>query len=89
VTISDGTWTAGAIHHAVYTQDGTTATLYVDGTLIGSRTVTVLASNNGWDIGAGHSRTTFWNGPIAAAALYDTALPAGRVTAHYGALTGV
>lgn len=89
VTIVDGTWTAGAVHHGVLTHDGTTMRLYVDGVMVGSRAATVLASSNGWDIGAGHSRTTFWNGPIAAAALYPTVLSAERVATHHDALSGV
>jgi hypothetical protein len=86
-TVIDGTWIAGATHHVVYTYDGTTGRLYVDGVAAGTVTTAGGSSSNHWGIGVDTFRGGFWDGAIAGVALYNTALSAGRVAAHYEAFT--
>ena len=85
--IAYGPWVVGDTHHVVLTFDGTASRFYVDGTLAGFLTRSGFPSNDGWRIGGLSAGSGVrWNGSIAGAAIYDVALDAGRVTAHYESL---
>lgn len=85
-SVRDGQW-----HHAVATLDGSGMKLYLDGTLVGSRTDYTTGRNfdGVWRIGG--DRHTGWpanpsagylNGDIDQVAVYPYALGADRVAAH-------
>lgn len=79
--VDDGAW-----HHVVGTWDGTTMRLYVDGTLQGTNNIgahTLQTDANNLTIGATYSGIEYWNGWISEVALYNVALSAVRVQAHY------
>jgi hypothetical protein len=76
--------------HLVGTFDGATARLYVNGALAGTGTVTAYTPQaaNPLAIGQGQPGNGFWfPGAVDEAAVYDTALSAARVQAHYRAGT--
>ena len=70
--------------HVVATFDGTMLRLYLDGTqqAIGSSVIQLPVENNRFQIGEGNGFATF-SGSIDEVAIYDKALSAGRVNAHY------
>lgn len=86
--VADGLW-----HHVVVTQDATGVTLYVDGSAVAAAAWTSSQL-------AGYAETTalghcagdcaddqFFSGTLDEVAVYDTALSAERVTAHFDAAT--
>lgn len=81
---------AGALHHIVGVYDGSTGlTLYVDGTQVASGTVTARGTLTGVS-GTGHIGRRFdgtaqIDGRVYDLALYNGALSAGRVAAHWAA----
>lgn len=87
--IADGGW-----HHLAVTYGANTGTVYVDGTSVGTCSLTAPLGSGGHSplvLGAvyhsnfGNSFDRFFNGSIADAAIYPTALSATRITAHYNA----
>ncbi|MFJ7159803.1 LamG-like jellyroll fold domain-containing protein [Streptomyces sp. NPDC101118] len=93
-TVTDNTW-----HHAVLTSTGTSQTLYLDGTAVGTQTgpvdhsIKTFAylgagfSDAGWD-GAGTWSNRWFKGSMDEVAIYHRALDAGTVKAHHAARTG-
>jgi hypothetical protein len=87
--ISPGTVNDGAFHHVAVTYDGTTETVYLDGTVIGSRFFTQLgyASTYNYQLGTGYTggwpaaNNGWFNfaGIIDEASLYNRALAASEV----------
>lgn len=73
--------TVGSVHHLVGTYDGATVRLYVDGALVGqqNRTGAIDTNSNPFEI------ASTWNGSVDEVAVYNYALSATRVTAHYAA----
>ena len=78
---------ATSLQHVVYTREGTTATMYVDGTDVGSTTIDGSTSN--WDdtyllrlANAAEGSRTFL-GDICLVAVYGTALSATQVAGNY------
>ena len=79
-----------AWHHAVLTYTGGangTLTLYLDGSSIGTATITAAVLLGSCEFGraAGSASVTFLPGSVDAAAVYATALSSARVTAHWNA----
>jgi hypothetical protein len=79
-------------NHLVLTYDGTKASLYVNGTLVGTNT-TPYAPNTSRPlrIGAGATEgvgTYYFNGSLDEAALYDYPLSATQIAAHYNSGQG-
>ena len=72
----------GTIHHVVGTYDGSTQRIYVDGTERGPATTdSISVPTNGYPVRFGdHVR-----GRVDEVALYDRALPAATILAHYDA----
>jgi hypothetical protein len=70
--------------HVVATFDGAMLRLYLNGTqrAIGSSVVQLPVESNPFQIGEGNGFATF-SGSIDEVAIYDKALSAGRVNAHY------
>lgn len=72
------------------TRSGTTVTFYLNGTLVNTVTQTVTPATNTTTVSLG-SRTdhyTYFGGLMAYAAIYDAALSATRIAAHYSAGRG-
>jgi hypothetical protein len=74
--------------HLVGTYNGVTKSFYVNGTLIGQADVANgVNPTNVLRIGAGRNELVagdyFFNGAVDEVAVYDYALPAGRILAHY------
>lgn len=82
--VDDGNW-----HHIVYTQSGNAAKLYIDGTQRATATTTQSTFNFGVGgttyIGSAAGTSEFYKGVLDEVAVYNTALSAARVTAHYNA----
>lgn len=74
-------------YHVVATHDGTTMVLYVNGEQVGSVAFTGAPDTNTvpWNIGRHDNGTEALSGVIDNVAIYDTALSAARVAAHYAA----
>src|SRR5204863_3977467 len=70
---------AGAWHHVAYTWDGTTNTLYVDGTATPSTTAHDSGAVTGAIIGAASASTELFAGQVDDLRVYDTALSARQV----------
>jgi PKD repeat protein len=85
-TLAPNTWT-----HLVGTFDGTTARLYVNGTLVDSATMTLaLNTARPLRIAAGENEAAplyLLPGRVDEVAVYGAELPAARVQAHYTAAT--
>jgi RHS repeat-associated protein len=82
-------WVANAWNHIVGTYDGSTARIYVNGTLVGTQMVTVGTINSyatPLDIGAYETKTksagNVFPGVIDEVAVYSTALSTARIQAH-------
>jgi hypothetical protein len=73
--------------HLALSFDGTNATFYVNGANVGSLAVAYVANpDTVTRFGAGTPAAAFyWPGRLDEAALYATALPLARITAHYNA----
>lgn len=85
------TVTTGTPHHLVMTSDGTTVLVYLDGTQVASGAAgSTTQSTAPFRIGAYASTVSpnqFFNGTVDEVALYDVALTATQVAAHYSAGT--
>ena len=83
-TIVNDRWT-----HLVGTYDGSTARLYVNGSLVASRSIWSFGANTRQPlrVGAGDSGNPkyFFPGVVDEVATYNKVLPSDRVQAHYGA----
>lgn len=91
-TITSAALSTGAPHHLVGTYDGTNLRLYVDGALAAGPTAATNAlayTGNSLAVGSQSGATpgSYFSGQIDEAAIYNTALSAARVTAHYSAGT--
>lgn len=76
----------GAWHHLVGTWDGTTATLYVDGSSAATATPGAMTvGTTAFIIGASQSIGAFLPATVDDAAVYGTTLSAARVSAHFTA----
>ena len=84
-TINDGSW-----HFIAVTSTGSSATVYLDGTSLGSQnfpaTLDTLAAPQGLQIGAGvQGCCGYFNGSLADVAVFPSALSAAKVTAQFAA----
>jgi concanavalin A-like lectin/glucanase superfamily protein len=80
------TVTAGMFHHVVGTYDGATLTLYYDGLQVGTVADARIAVGTTDPFYVGAAETTkFFDGTIGEVAVYDSALSAARVAAHFHA----
>ena len=82
-SISTGTW-----YHVVFTLDGSTAKLYVNGSQAGSTVTTApsltSASGNNFEIGGNPTyRPYLWDGLIDEVAIFNSTLSASDVTSIY------
>ncbi|HEX5016502.1 MAG TPA: LamG domain-containing protein [Actinomycetes bacterium] len=78
-------FTAGQPYHVAVTKNGSTTKLYVNGvdqTILGTNN-TVGSSGDTWRIGEHNSGGELFDGVIDEVAIYNTALSAARVKAHY------
>jgi hypothetical protein len=80
----------GAWHFIVVTTSGTSATVYVDGTSLGSQnfpaTLDTLPTAQGLEVGAGPQGCCgSFSGSLADIAVFPSALTAGQVSAEYTA----
>lgn len=87
--VPNGTFSIGAWHHVVYTNDGTgagnSAKFYVNGILIAQGTHAVPVVGNVWYVDLGYAEgNNQGHGGFDELAIYDHALSAARVAAHYG-----
>lgn len=76
-------------HHLVLSQTAVLGSLYLDGALVGSVAGAAFNLPVAYILGAGGTLaapTRFATGFLAEAAVYATALSAGRVAAHYAAI---
>lgn len=83
---ASGTASAGAWHHLVIVNDGTTLHLYVDGAEVGAGVAigaTVSGASGGTCVGARADSGFYWPGAADEFAIYPAALSAADVTAHY------
>lgn len=83
-----GTAFDSAWHHLVLTYDGTTGKAYIDGSQVGSKNFSAPATTlNRTAIGAllRASPALYFSGSIDEAAIYNIALSAARISAHYDA----
>jgi hypothetical protein len=80
---------AGSTYYLVGTLDGSTQRLYVNGTLIASRSLSGAASvsSNSLYLGSWNGSNGFLAGTIDEAAIYNKALPASAIATHYSAGT--
>ncbi len=85
-----GAVAAGQTYHVVGTFDGTTQRLYLNGSQVASVALTggATSSSDGLYAGSWGGGVEFMNGTIDEPAVYNTALAASRVSAHYTAGTG-
>lgn len=81
VTNAAGTWV-----HLVLTYNGSVGALYMNGVLITNAPAAYVAPLSApFTVGCRSSISQFWPGKAAEVAMYNTALSAGRVAAHYTA----
>jgi hypothetical protein len=80
-----GAIAAGQTYHVVATFDGTTRRLFVNGAEVANSPLTgsATSSASGLAIGSWDGQQEFFAGSIDDVAVYDRALPAARVAAHY------
>lgn len=75
-------------HHCVYTKNGATSALYINGVdRTGTVTNQTLTDQNNFRIACNTSDAVFWDGSLDEVAWYGTALSAARVLDHYEAAT--
>ncbi|MGH7973765.1 MAG: LamG-like jellyroll fold domain-containing protein, partial [Limisphaerales bacterium] len=79
----------GSWYHIVLTYDGTTATLYKNGVAVSSGTPAGYVGNISapFSVGTRSDNNFNWPGKAAEVAMYNGALSAARVAAHYNAGT--
>lgn len=80
--VCSGDVTLNAWHHLVFSYDGSTVRLYVDGSLRGSSTATKSMSSRNIGMKVGNGANAF-AGLVDEVAVYDVALSASSVAAHY------
>jgi hypothetical protein len=87
ICVSTATITDTAFHHVVWTKNGATTTLYLDGVNVTGVVTDFTFANATTLVIGGYSATPSFpmNGTIDEVALYPTALSAARVLAHYNA----
>ena len=75
----------GEWYHLVVAYDGTNASFYVNGTLVGQQSAALYVPNNGgpFSIGARADGAFWFAGSVDEAALYTNALSATDIQAHY------
>lgn len=80
-TLADGVWA-----HIVFTYDGNTMTLYVNGNTIGTTAYVASPSSSGtaFNIGRRWDLPNYFNGSISDVRLYNRAISAAEVVALYG-----
>jgi hypothetical protein len=85
-----GAIATGQIYHLVGTYDGTTQRLYVNGAQVASAALTgpATVTPSTLDIGSWNGSSEFFNGTIDDVSVYNKALTATRVSAHYTAGKG-
>jgi concanavalin A-like lectin/glucanase superfamily protein/fibronectin type III domain protein len=78
---------AGQTYHVVATFDGTTRRLYLNGVEVASAALSggPSSSTNNAFVGSWNGSSEFLAGTVDEAAVYNTALSAARVAAHYNA----
>ena len=76
-TINDSTW-----YHLATVHDGTSATLYLNGSSLGTQTVNAVPSTagNSFNIGRYLSGSYYWNGYLDEVALFNRALTSTEVS---------
>lgn len=79
--------TAGQTYHVAGVWNGTTAVLYVNGVAENTYSPVVPAASNVLRIGSYNGSSEFLDGLVAEAAVYNKALTAARIAAHYTAGT--
>lgn len=80
-TINNSTW-----YHIVVVHSGTSATLYLDGSSLGSQTVSALPASSGNAFNVGRfspGSSYYYNGYVDEVALFNSALSASNVTDIY------
>jgi hypothetical protein len=84
-----GAIAAGQSYYVAGTYDGTTQRLYINFAQVASQPLTgpIGTTTNPLTIGSWNG-TEFFNGTIDEAAVFGTALPAARISAHYSAGSG-
>lgn len=83
VSVADNQW-----YHVVATYNGTTARIYLNGSLSNSANITLPVSQSSFFIGADYNGSrNFYKGAIDEAAVYDSTLSATRISAHYNTRT--
>ena len=83
-TVIDGAW-----HHVVYTFDGTTCTLYLDGQVLGTPATGTGIIVSGFHIGKYvFASSTYMNGEIDEIGVWSVALSSGDVTELYNSGNG-
>ncbi len=89
---SPATYNNGSWHHAAATLGPDGMNLYVDGSLVATRSSTTYARGfyGYWKIGGDStpSGSTNFTGDLQEVAIYKTVLPAAKVTQHYQLRTG-
>jgi hypothetical protein len=83
---TDDSYTDDDWHHLVVTKNGTTRRIYVDGAAAsssGANSTLSAAGSLGSEIGASDTPGNFFDGSLQHVALYDVALSAATVEAHY------
>ena len=95
LSTTDGTIDVDTIYHVVGTWDGSTATVYINGSVTGtlSSAIAVSVGNPtpffaGGDLFDNNAFGDNYYGTLDEVAFYTTALSAGRVLAHYNASIG-
>lgn len=81
LTYNDGAW-----HHVVFTWDGGTLCLYIDGALVNTAAQTIVPTftNNPWRVGYDPTGLGYrFAGTVDETALYNSVLSATRVQTHY------
>lgn len=79
-TITDGAW-----HHFVWTNDGTTTNLYLDGALDKTAAQARVANTDVITIGRDTANGEYWNGSLDEVAIYSSVLSLAQVQSHYRA----
>jgi hypothetical protein len=79
----------GSWHHVVFTRTQSTGvfSLYIDGSFVGSNTshTRALTASSILSFGRAQSNSNYFAGTLDEVAVYNTALSAATITAHYAA----